>query len=795
MSRTAASRKVSAPNGVPPQREPDAAPGLRRDDFTRIAKNGFGDAYNGVAHSGTYFKDRLYIGTSRCNLHMIAVNSPPSTRVWPVKLPRNVYDLDRRAHIWRYDPQLQYVERVYRSPEIRGTDGTLVAQDIGYRGMAVFQGTTDASPALYVCTWSPSKGQAPQLLRTDDGEHFERLGSIGAGGDLASGGIMFNTFRTLYPFKNWLFTAPTGVTKGYGQARDCSAEALLWVTSDPRSQPWQLAAAPAFGDLTNLTVFEMVAFNDHLYVGTVNATSGYQVWKSRVEGDPPFHWEKVIDCGAHRGKLNEMAVSMNVFGNALYVGSGIQNGGYDKVHHIGPAGAELIRIHPDDSWDLIVGSPRHTPDGHKYPLADMGPGFESSFNAHMWRSCEHDGWFYVATYNWIVFLPYLSGDRWPQKLKRMLLKIGIDNLMKNTGGFDLWRTRDGVKWVPVTRNGFDNPYNYGVRQLLSTPHGLFVATANTFGPDIALRAASGEWTYAHNPSGGVELWLGTPKQPAASTPVPTLVEGTAPAPEHEGLSKQAIELKKEYDVRMYEPLVEEYYEGSDYYSWGYWEQDTHSQRQACDRMMEVLLARIPNKGGRILDVACGKGATTREVIKHYRPEKVVGVDISDKLMDTCRKNAPGCSFLVMDATQLQFPDESFENILCVDGAGLFDTREKFTREAWRVLKPGGYLVLSDRLVSREAIKRIRSINRENYVRDLDEYRDVYRRAGFEDIDIQDVTDRCLGGYSEHFSDFIIRKYMEKEIDQSQFNNFMSFILSRLVIMRYYVFVSARKPSY
>ena len=46
---------------------------------------------------------------------------------------------------------------------------------------------------------------------------------------------------------------------------------------------------------------------------------------------------------------------MTMFKGALYVGSGIQGGGIDTQNKIGPAPPELIRIHPDGSWDLIVG--------------------------------------------------------------------------------------------------------------------------------------------------------------------------------------------------------------------------------------------------------------------------------------------------------------------------------------------------------------------------------------------------------------------------------------------------------
>ena len=79
--------------------------------------------------------------------------------------------------------------------------------------------------------------------------------------------------------------------------------------------------------------------------------------------------------------------------------------------------------------------------------------------------------------------------------------------MELRGGCELWRTNDGDNWVAITRNGFDNPYNYGFRTLISTPVGLFVGSANPFGPKSAIWGASG-WRYEENPRGGIEVWQG-----------------------------------------------------------------------------------------------------------------------------------------------------------------------------------------------------------------------------------------------------------------------------------------------
>jgi 1-acyl-sn-glycerol-3-phosphate acyltransferase len=132
--------------------------------------------------------------------------------------------------------------------------------------------------------------------------------------------------------------------------------------------------------------------------------------------------------------------------------------------------------------------------------------------------CAHEGWLYVGTLDWSVFLTYSTLDKWPGPFRAFVEGIGIDETIRREGGFDLWKTQDGDHWAPVTRTGFDNPYNYGVRSLVSTPYGLAIGTINPFGPEVAKRSESG-WEYIHNPRGGLEVWLGKTPPPAPDRPI------------------------------------------------------------------------------------------------------------------------------------------------------------------------------------------------------------------------------------------------------------------------------------
>ncbi len=472
--------------------------GLGHQDFQQIAKNGFGDQHNAYPHSMELFGGKLFVGTSRSNMCMLRV-SKMQTRIkhWPVQCPDNLYDLDMRAQIHAFDFTTARWREVFRSPMIDGSGGFRVPREMSYRCMTVFQGDSDPTPALYCGTYASARGDGAHILRSSDGEDFqpvERPETFG-------GSVI--TVRFLIPFKGRLFTSPTGVAGGNPNA---AFRAVIYETRDPVKGPWVAVNELGFGDPGNVSIFDMAVFDDHLYAGTLNY-EGFQVWRTRAEGNPPYSWERVITQGAWRGKLNQCAFSLREFKGALYVGGGIQHGGIDVANRTGPAGPEVIRIHPDGSWDLIVGISRETPEGWKAALSGFRPGFGYLTNGYFWRMDVHDGWLYLGTLNWTLMMRYANQANWPDFVRRVYNRLGSDQIFENLSGAHLYRTFDGENWLGVTRNGFDNPYNYGIRTLVSTPHGLAVGLVNPFGPTVGI-VEGDEVRYEPNPAGGLEIWLG-----------------------------------------------------------------------------------------------------------------------------------------------------------------------------------------------------------------------------------------------------------------------------------------------
>lgn len=536
---------------------PQAGPGLPRGTFRCAALGGFGDGCNSYAHAMAWYEDHLYISTTR-NVLALLHNRSDDLKSWPVFPVRTARqdpyaEFDNRGRIWRYHPPSGRWERARISATDRAENGLDIPRFQGVRNLVPFQRETDAKPLLHALTWSPKGGPGPMLLRTADGLHFEELPIIGFAAQL------YSTFRPLVALKGRLFTAPTGKT---GSA-NAAGVAVVLESRDPETDPWKQVNEDDFGDPHNDSIFEMCAFNGHLYCGTLNR-DGAQLWKSDVEGQPPYRWTRVLTRGAERGPHNEAICALEPFNGALYVGTGISNGGYDRKLGIGPAAVEVLRVWPDDSFDLIMGEGRVHEGRLIMPLSGIGPGFDSFFNAYLWRLCTHDGWLYAGTFSWSSLLPFIPMEKWPEEKRRMMDPQRMEEVMQITGGCDLWRSRDGETWLPVTTNGFNNRHNWGIRSMASTPYGLFVGTANPFGPDLNVPRPGG-WQFQPNPRGGCEIWQGAASfadQPEPTSPLPP-VEPLHPV---QPLSPR---LPAETAPRVRE-LIDELFAPDGWSAWGRW---------------------------------------------------------------------------------------------------------------------------------------------------------------------------------------------------------------------------------
>ena len=118
---------------------------------------------------------------------------------------------------------------------------------------------------------------------------------------------------------------------------------------------------------------------------------------------------------------------------------------------------------------------------------------------------------------------------------------------------------------------------------------------------------------------------------------------------------------------------------------------------------ELLLSDIRKKnvehinpaGKTVLDVATGTGSLAVELGK--QAEKVIGIDLSDKMLEVARRKSKSnnISFQQMDASQMEFKDDTFDIVTI--SLGLHDMplniRDAVLKESKRVLKPNGKLFI------------------------------------------------------------------------------------------------------
>jgi MPBQ/MSBQ methyltransferase len=175
-------------------------------------------------------------------------------------------------------------------------------------------------------------------------------------------------------------------------------------------------------------------------------------------------------------------------------------------------------------------------------------------------------------------------------------------------------------------------------------------------------------------------------------------------------------------------------------NFGYWRTDTRDRNEASINLMDKVMVHVGDHPGNILDVACGLGATTREVSRWCPSSRIYGINLTEVQILVCRENAPDCKFLVMDAAQMAFSSDSFDTIICIEAAFHFQTRETFLRECLRILRPGGCLVLTDLLWHRDGHSLLSGWLEVNFVPSLAHYEELVRRVGFSHVTLEDITE-------------------------------------------------------
>jgi len=184
---------------------------------------------------------------------------------------------------------------------------------------------------------------------------------------------------------------------------------------------------------------------------------------------------------------------------------------------------------------------------------------------------------------------------------------------------------------------------------------------------------------------------------------------------------------------------------------GYWKV-ARTYPDACVAMVEFMGTRgglQPNDG--VLDVGVGFAEQDFVLLERFKVSHITGIDITPVHVDKGRERVARrgleefIDIRLGSATAMDFPDATFERVLALECAFHFDTRDQFLREACRVLKPGGTVVLADMLpnvgkksgLSTAFGRKYGHIPKANFY-DRVEYPRRLAAAGFADVVVESI---------------------------------------------------------
>lgn len=177
----------------------------------------------------------------------------------------------------------------------------------------------------------------------------------------------------------------------------------------------------------------------------------------------------------------------------------------------------------------------------------------------------------------------------------------------------------------------------------------------------------------------------------------------------------------------------------------------------------MLAAGQVGNGDKVLDVACGTGIVARNAVARVGSEgSVVGVDLSESMLQVAERTAPLVDWHLGDAQNLPFESESFDVVLSQAGLMFFPDPVGAVTEMRRVLRPGGRLAVQV-WASSPPNEHFASIVSNHFGSEIgDRYLspwsftdpqallDVTKRAGFDNAEVRVETGESRFGSVEAF---------------------------------------------
>jgi cyclopropane fatty-acyl-phospholipid synthase-like methyltransferase len=141
--------------------------------------------------------------------------------------------------------------------------------------------------------------------------------------------------------------------------------------------------------------------------------------------------------------------------------------------------------------------------------------------------------------------------------------------------------------------------------------------------------------------------------------------------------------------------------------YGFWDQETKNHKEALLNTNKFLAAKANiSKNDVVLDAGCGIGGSAIWIAKNIKA-KVTGITISQKQVEEAGKIAKKnglaelATFYKRDFLNTGFENGSFTVVWAIESVCHAENKKEFLKEAYRLLKPGGRLIIDDGFLLRD----------------------------------------------------------------------------------------------
>ena len=190
--------------------------------------------------------------------------------------------------------------------------------------------------------------------------------------------------------------------------------------------------------------------------------------------------------------------------------------------------------------------------------------------------------------------------------------------------------------------------------------------------------------------------------------------------------------------------------------YGYWDNSVRTFHEALLNLNKVLaeIAEI-RSGEHVLDAGCGVGGSCIWLAKE-RSCQVTGISLNERQISKAAALAKTFAvtekvlFEKKDYSNTFYPDNSFDVVWAIESVCYADDKSDFLKEAFRVLKPGGRLIIADFFKRKdlspaetEQVKRWGACWAINDFATKEKFDDQLNQNGFHEIDWNDATNAIL----------------------------------------------------